>query len=30
MTVHREQCMKREKQQDATIGCLLFTSVSTP
>ena len=30
VTVHREQSMKREKnQQDATIRCLLLTSVST-
>ena len=29
MTVHREQSMKRENQQDATIRCLLLTSVST-
>ena len=29
MTVHREQSVKREDQQDATIGCLLLTSVST-
>ena len=29
MTVHHEQNMKREDQQDATIICLLFTSVST-
>ena len=30
MTVHREQRLKREKnQQDATIRCLLLTSVST-
>ena len=29
MTVHREQNMKREAQQDATIRCLLLTSVST-
>jgi len=29
MTVYREQNMKREDQQDATIGCLLLTSVST-
>jgi hypothetical protein len=27
--VHREQSMKREDQQDATIRCLLLTSVST-
>ena len=27
MTVHREQNMKREDQQDATIRCLLLTSV---
>jgi hypothetical protein len=29
MTVHREQSVKREDQQDATIRCLLLTSVST-
>ena len=29
MTVHRDQIMKREDQQDATIRCLLLTSVST-
>ena len=29
MTVHREQNMKREDQKDATIRCLLLTSVST-
>ena len=29
MTVHREQSMKREDQQDATISCLLLTCVST-
>ena len=30
MTVHREQTMNRKKQQqDATIRCLLLTSVST-
>jgi hypothetical protein len=29
MTVHREQSMKREDQQDATIRCLLLTSIST-
>ena len=29
MTVHREQSMKREDQKDATIRCLLLTSVST-
>jgi phosphate/sulfate permease len=30
MTVHREQSMKTEDQQDATIRCLLLTtSVST-
>ena len=29
MTVHREQSMKREDQQDTTIKCLLLTSVST-
>ena len=29
MTVHIEQNMKREDQQDATIRCLLLTSVST-
>ena len=28
MTVHRKQSMKREDQQDATIRCLLLTSVS--
>ena len=28
MTVHREQNMKREDQQDATMRCLLLTSVS--
>jgi glycerol-3-phosphate acyltransferase PlsY len=28
MTVHREQNMKREDQQYATIRCLLLTSVS--
>ena len=28
MTVHREQSMKREYQQDVTIRCLLLTSVS--
>ena len=28
MTVHREQSMKREDQQDATIRYLLLTSVS--
>ena len=28
MTVRREQNMKREDQQDATIRCLLLTSVS--
>ena len=28
MTVHREQSVKREDQQDATIRCLLLTSVS--
>ena len=28
VTVHREQHMKREDQQDATIRCLLLTSVS--
>jgi len=27
MTVHREQNMKKEDQQDATIRCLLLTSV---
>ena len=27
--VHREQNMKKEDQQDATIRCLLLTSVST-
>jgi hypothetical protein len=29
MTVHREQSLKREDQQDATIRSLLSTSVST-
>jgi len=29
VTVHREQSMKRENQQDATITCLLLTSIST-
>ena len=29
MTVHREQNMKTEDQQDATIRCLLLTYVST-
>ena len=29
MTVHLEQNMKREDQQDVTIRCLLLTSVST-
>ena len=29
MTVHREQNMKKEDQQDATVRCLLLTSVST-
>ena len=29
MTVHREQSMNREDQQNATIRCLLLTSVST-
>jgi hypothetical protein len=29
VTVHREQNMKKEDQQDATIRCLLLTSVST-
>ena len=29
VTVHREQSMKREDQQDATVRCLLLTSVST-
>jgi len=29
MSVHREQNMKREDQQDAAIRCLLLTSVST-
>ena len=29
MTVHREQNMKTEDQQDATIRSLLLTSVST-
>ena len=28
MTVRREQSMKREDQQDATVTCLLLTSVS--
>jgi hypothetical protein len=28
MTVHREQSMKREDRQAATIKCLLLTSVS--
>jgi len=28
VTVHREQNMKREDQQDATVRCLLLTSVS--
>jgi len=28
MTMHREQNMKTEDQQDATIRCLLLTSVS--
>ena len=28
MTVHREKIIKREDQQDATIRCLLLTSVS--
>ena len=28
VTVHREQSVKREDQQDATIRCLLLTSVS--
>ena len=28
MIVHRQQIMKREDQQDATIRCLLLTSVS--
>jgi len=27
--MHREQSMKREDQQDATIRCLLLPSVST-
>jgi len=27
MTVHREQNIKREDQQDATIRCFLLTSV---
>jgi hypothetical protein len=27
--VHREQSVERENQQDATIRCLLLTSVST-
>jgi hypothetical protein len=29
MTVHREHSVKREDQQDATIRCLLLTSVTT-
>ena len=29
MTVHREQNMKKEDQQGATVRCLLLTSVST-
>ena len=29
MTVHLEQSMKRENQHDATIRCLLLTSIST-
>ena len=29
MTVQREQNMKREDQEDATIRCLLLTSIST-
>jgi hypothetical protein len=29
MTVHREQSMKTEDQKDATIRCLLLTSVAT-
>jgi len=29
MTAHREQNMKREDQQDATIRCLFLTSIST-
>jgi len=29
VTVHREQNMNKEDQQDATIRCLLLTSVST-
>jgi glycerol-3-phosphate acyltransferase PlsY len=29
VTVHREQIMKKEDQQDAAIRCLLLTSVST-
>jgi hypothetical protein len=29
MTMHHEQNMKREDQQDATVRCLLLTSVST-
>ena len=29
MTMHHEQSMKREDQQDVTIRCLLLTSVST-
>ena len=27
MTMHREQSVKREDQQDATIRCLLLTSI---
>ena len=27
--MHREQSMKKENQQDATIRCLLLTSIST-
>ena len=29
MTVHREQIMKTENQQDVKIRCLLLTSIST-
>jgi len=29
VTVHREQSMKKKNHQDATIRCLLLTSVST-
>ena len=29
MTLHREQNMRKEDQQDATIRCLLLTPVST-